>query len=90
MPGLRMLARTTALLLSVTVALAAHPVLAAPLLAQQGSESDDRVMVMIWTLVAVGVAMVALAIGYVYRRAAGIEKPPPVPILEPGQKITQD
>lgn len=81
----RILAAALAALLP---AAAAHPALSAPLAQQAGGA--DRMTVIIWTLVAVGVAMLLLAIGYVYRRAAGVDKPPPVTLLEPGQRITGD
>jgi small-conductance mechanosensitive channel len=84
----RALTRLTAMLTGIAFAVAAHPALASPLLAEEGG--GDRAKVIIWTVVAVAVTIVLLAIGYVYRRAAGIEKPPPVPILEPGQRITGD
>jgi hypothetical protein len=75
--------------MAAVLALSAHPVAAAPLLAQE-TGSTDRLQVMLWTLAAVVVAMILLAIGYVYRRAAGVDKPPPVTLLEPGRKITSD
>lgn len=74
---------------AAALALSAHPVAAAPLLVQE-TGGADRLKVMLWTLAAVLVAMILLAIGYVYRRAAGVDKPPPVTLLEPGRKITTD
>lgn len=84
----RALSRLPAAIAGLVLAAAAHPVLAAQESASAGG--GDRAEVIIWTLVAVGVSMLVLAIGYVYRRAVGNEKPPPVPILEPGQRITGD
>ena len=77
-------ASVTALVLVAAV----YPASAAPLLQEAGG--NDRMEVIAWTLAAVAVAMVLLAVGYFYRRAAGIDKPPPVTILEPGQRITED
>ena len=76
-------------LAALLFAAAAHPVLAAALV-QEGGGGDDRTKVIAWTLAAIAVAMVLLAVGYFYRRAVGIDKPPPVTILEPGQRITGD
>ncbi|MER3421472.1 MAG: hypothetical protein C4290_13540 [Chloroflexota bacterium] len=75
--------------LAAALALSARPVAAAPLLVQEAGGAD-RLQVMLWTLAAVIVAVILLAIGYVYRRAAGVDKPPPVTLLEPGRKITSD
>lgn len=69
-------------------AAAVHAAFAATL-AQQAS-GGDRTRVIAWTIGIVVLAMVLLAIGYVYLRAVGREKPPPVPLLEPGQRITED
>jgi hypothetical protein len=83
--------RAVLLLAAVLLALPAQAAAAVPLLVQEGGGGGtDRLRVIFWTLVAVAISMLLLAVGYVYRRAAGMEKPPPVPILEPGQKITQD
>ena len=86
------LPRTCRLLMASVTALvlaaAAGPAAAAPLLQEDGG--NDRMEVIAWTLAAIAVTMVLLAIGYFYRRAAGIDKPPPVTILEPGQRITED
>ncbi len=38
----------------------------------------------------IAAAMVAATIGYVFRRAVGNDRPPPVTLLEPGRKITGD
>ena len=72
--------------------LAFVPAGAAPVLLQEATagSSEDRARVIIWTLVAVGVAMLLIAVGYVYRRAVGVDKAPPVTLLEPGKKITGD
>ncbi len=79
-------ARLAAALLSALVPAAlAHPVADAPLLQKGGGQNHLEVIA--WTLGAAGAAMLVLAIGYVYRRAVGKDKPPPVPLLEPGQKI---
>jgi hypothetical protein len=82
----RAMSRLSAAITALVLAVAAHPALAQ----ESAGSSEDRAEVIIWTLVAVGVSMLVLAIGYVYRRAVGNEKPPPVPILEPGQRITGD
>jgi hypothetical protein len=79
--------RLSAAITALVLAAAAHPALA---MQESAGSGEDRAEVIIWTLVAVGVSMLVLAIGYVYRRAVGNEKPPPVPILEPGQRITGD
>ena len=76
-------------LTALLFALAAHPALAAPLL-QEGGGGNSRMEVIAWTLAAIAATLILLAIGYFYRRAAGIDKPPPVTILEPGQRITGD
>lgn len=82
----RAMTRLSAMLGALVLALASRPALAV----QEAATTNDRAEVMIWTLVAVTITMLLLAIGYVYRRAVGDEKPPPVPILEPGQRITSD
>jgi hypothetical protein len=74
---------------AITALVLTHPALAAPL-AQSSSASDDRMKVIIWTLLTVAGALILTAIGYVYRRFLGIDKPPPVTLLEPGRKITGD
>ena len=74
------LAAVTALALLL---LAAQPVGAAPLLAHTGG--SDRLMVIVWTLAAVIGALLLTILGYVFRRALGSDRTPPVTILEPGQ-----
>jgi hypothetical protein len=83
----RTITRLSAAITALVLAAAAHPALAVQ---EATGGGENRTEVIIWTLVAVGVSMLVLAIGYVYRRAVGNEKPPPVPILEPGQRITGD
>ena len=83
--GLRTAAASVA---ALTAAVIAHPALASPLAQESGG--NDRSQVMFITLAAVVGALVLCGIGYFYRRAAGIDKPPPVTILEPGQRITGD
>lgn len=78
-----------ALVTALALVMWAQPAFAGPL-AQESALEGDRLRVIVWTLAAVTATMVLLAIGYFYRRAAGVEKPPPVPILEPGVKITVD
>lgn len=58
---------------------------ALPALAQSnsggGSEFPDLVPVAIWTLVAIVIALLAVSIGYLYRREQGMDRPlhpPPV------------
>jgi hypothetical protein len=89
MSRIRRLASALPAGMAAALALSARPVAAAPLLVQE-TGGADRLQVMLWTLAAVVVAMILLAIGYVYRRAAGVDKPPPVTLLEPGRKITSD
>ncbi len=76
-------------LIALLLVMQTHPGFAAPLL-QEAAANNDRTKVIVWTLAAVGGVMILLAIGYFYRRAAGIDKPPPVTILEPGTHITGD
>jgi hypothetical protein len=85
--GMPPVARWTALVLAALPALAVRPALAAA--AQQtGGRINWQAIGL--TLAAVAVALILLAVGYFYRRAAGIDKPPPVTILEPGRRITED
>lgn len=86
LPRLTMAITLLALLL---FSLAPHTALAAPL-QEAVAGGDDRTAVIIWTLVSVGVMTLVLAIGYVYRRAAGVDKAPPVALLEPGESIRGD
>ena len=81
--------RSAVSLTALLFALTAQPALAVPLL-QEGGGGNNRMEVIAWTLAAIAATLILLAIGYFYRRAAGIDKPPPVTILEPGQRITGD
>ncbi len=70
------------------LALAAQPALAAPLAQEAGG--DDRWRVIFITAAIVFATMLLCTVGYVFRRAVGVDKPPPVTLLEPGRKITGD
>lgn len=86
----RMIRPAAALLSALPAVALAHPALAAPLAQTAGQSSDDRMKVIAITLVAVVAALLLTIIGYVFRRSMGIDKPPPVTLLEPGRKITGD
>ena len=90
MPLARMIRPVAALLGALLAVVLTHPALAAPLAQAGGQSSDDRMKVIAITLAAVVVALVLTVIGYVFRRSLGINKPPPVTLLEPGRKITGD
>lgn len=78
-----------ALLTALLLMLPARVSLAAPALQQAGS-GDSRSEVILITVGVVLAALLLCAIGYMYRRALGLRRVPPVTLLEPGQKITGD
>ena len=87
LPSVLLRSLTAAAVALIVAVVAVHPTLAAPLGAES-TGSADRTRVILITFAAIGAALLLCTIGYVYRRAIGNDRVPPVPLLEPGQKIT--
>ena len=56
--------------------------------AQAETSGGSRTEVVLWTLGTIALALILCTIGFVYRRALGLNRTPPVTLLEPGRKIT--
>lgn len=79
-----------AVLAALILVLPARVGAAAPLLQEAGDSSESRTEVILITVGVVLAALLLCAVGYMYRRALGLRRVPPVTLLEPGQKITSD
>lgn len=81
----------TAALAGLVLAAWARVASAAPLFAEEATTSGGvRWTALWWTIGVVVLTLLLLTVGYVYRMAAGDDRPPPVTILKPGEKITSD
>lgn len=87
LPSVLLRSLTAAAVALIVAVVTVYPALAAPLGADS-TGSGDRTRVILITFAAIGVALLLCTVGYVYRRAVGNDRVPPVTLLEPGQKIT--